>query len=153
MADLVEPTDRLKRSDTLERLCEAIIEGRMIRELALEWGVTESRIRYWVAGDPARTARVTAARRISAATYDEKAEQVLMDAKDDLELKKAKELAHHYRWKASKIDPGGYGEKIEHSGTLDVRTASEEQLARELNSLGLGEVAKALLTSGDARVH
>lgn len=151
---LEEMSDRLKRPGTLELLCDAIIEGRMLREVALEWGVTIYRLRRWIAAEPARAAQVRAARVISAATYDEKAEQVIQDASDDLSLKKAKELAHHYRWKASKIDPGQYGEKIDVTANVNVREASDEQLARELAGMGLGAVAEALLKpSGGDRVH
>lgn len=55
---------------------------------------------------------------MAASVWDEKAEQGLEDAADPFELSKHKELAHHYRWRASKIAPRIYGDRIqqEHSG-------------------------------------
>ena len=52
-----------------------------------------------------------------AAYLVERAETEIRDSADEFELKKAKELAHHYRWKASKIAPRDYGDKLEVNNT------------------------------------
>ena len=61
----------------------------------------------------AREARIHAAR-----IWDEKALSVVEQALDLFELQRAKELAHHYRWRASKTAPKDYGDKVtqEHTG-------------------------------------
>ena len=48
---------------------------------------------------------------MAARVWDDRAEAVLRDASDLFELAKAKELAHHYRWRASKIAPRDYGDR------------------------------------------
>lgn len=151
---LEEMSDRLKRPGTLEMLCDKIIAGDMMREVALEWGVTIYRLRRWIAAEPSRAAAVRAARTLSAATYDEKAEQAIKDAKDDLELKRAKELAHHYRWKASKIDPGQYGDKLEVGGPGDFSKTDDNELANRLDGLlpGAGAIARGILAGGGGNV-
>lgn len=52
--------------------------------------------------------------------WDERAEAAISAASDEFELRKAKEISHHYRWRASKIAPKDYGDKqqVEHSGKV-----------------------------------
>lgn len=52
-----------------------------------------------------------------ASYWEEKAESCIADAADEFELKKARELAHHYRWRAAKIAPREYGDKLEVNNT------------------------------------
>lgn len=60
------------------------------------------------------SARVREALLISADSYADKAEEVLLHAESDKnEIARAKELAQHYRWKSSKRNPQGYGDKID----------------------------------------
>lgn len=139
-----QPTDKLALTDAVDKLCLEILEGKMLTTIALEWGVTKSRLMYWLSADSTRSARVREARRQAAMMYDEQAQCAIADAKDDLELKKAKELAHHLRWKASKINPSDYGEKIELK-TPDLKEVSDQKLLAMAASLGIGpEAAKAL---------
>jgi len=65
----------------------------------------------WIEADPERSARVKQARMVMSRRWDEKSEAVLVNAGDDFDLKKAKELAHHYRWRAAKIAPRDYGDR------------------------------------------
>lgn len=60
------------------------------------------------------SARVREALEISAASYDEKAEEVLRNIKKNsnvVEMARARELAQHYRWKAGKRNPRKYGDR------------------------------------------
>jgi hypothetical protein len=59
-------------------------------------------------------------------------------------VQQAKLEADNLKWIAQKLMPKVYGEKIE-ATINDVREASNDQLAKELRSLGLGEVAAAML--------
>lgn len=138
------PTDKLALTDAVDKLCLEILEGKMLTTIALEWGVTKSRLMYWLSADSTRSARVREARRQAAMMYDEQAQCAIADAKDDLELKKAKELAHHLRWKASKINPSDYGEKIELK-TPDLREVTDQALIAKANAMGLGMVATRML--------
>lgn len=116
VAPLVNQRDRAKLK--LNRLgvdgvCEAICSEKSLTQIALEAGVSVPSLLVWIEADPERSARVREARRIMARMWDEKAERLIGEATDEFELKKAKELAHHYRWRAAKIAPKEYGDKVE----------------------------------------
>ena len=72
----------------------------------------------WIASDEEHSARAREARIHAARIWDEKALSVIEQALDPFELQRAKELAHHYRWRASKTAPKEYGDKVtqEHTG-------------------------------------
>lgn len=93
----------------------------MQREICDELGVGAASLARWIAADPERPARVREARIAAARFYEERAGQVIEEADDQFSLAKAKELAHHYRWKASKASPKEFGDKVETvvSGSLD----------------------------------
>ena len=55
----------------------------------------------------------------------------IAQASDPFELAKAKELAHHYRWRASKIAPKLYGDKQSVEGKFTVDWAQVCQEAAE----------------------
>jgi hypothetical protein len=93
----------------------------------------------WSEQDAQRSARMREARQRSARVWDERAEHVITTAGDPFELNKAKELAHHYRWRAKAIAPREYGDKVtqEHTGAdggpiaiaaVDLKNLSDEEL-------------------------
>ena len=103
----------------IEALCDMVIEGMMLREVARKVGAPIMSMMDWIEADPARKARMRQARERSAQLWEEKAEQLLSDADEPFMLSRAKELAHHYRWRASKIAPRSYGDKVELRGSED----------------------------------
>jgi len=62
------------------------------------------------------------ARQNSAEYWVNKATRTLESAQDAMEIHKARELAHHYRWIAKMFNPARYSEKmqVEHTGTVEV---------------------------------
>lgn len=88
----------------IDAICAAVIEGKMLREIARRVGVSISKLVLWLAADPGRSIRAREARSLSAWIYDEKAEQALREATSRT-IMKARELAHHYRWRSAKIAP------------------------------------------------
>jgi hypothetical protein len=94
-------------------LLDRIEGGEMLGEIARSLGVNTASLLRWFAADAQRLARAREARASSAIAYDERAERVLLDAKTPLDLARARELAHHYRWRSSKIAPKAYGDKVE----------------------------------------
>lgn len=102
----------------LDALCEAIADEQSLTSIARGLGITPGSMLAWVDADPERSARVREARRQMAAIWDERAERLLSEADDEFGLKKAKELAHHYRWRAKAIAPKEYGDRLDHSGTV-----------------------------------
>ena len=87
----------------------------------------------WIGADPERSARVKTARTQTAKIWDEMALSGITAAADPFELAKAKEAAHHYRWRAKAIAPKDYGDKteIEHSGAIDIGLAARIEAARK----------------------
>lgn len=101
----------------IDWVCEQILELRSLTAIAQDADVGLSTLLRWTSSDAERSTRVNQARRVAAEAWVEKAEQVLAEAKTNFELQKARELAHHYRWRASKISPQ-YNDKVvqEHTG-------------------------------------
>ena len=93
----------------LDAVCDAIVGGASLRELQQKNGFSAGGFYKWIHTNSERSARVRAARAFSAWAYDDAAERLLTEATDFFELAKARELASHYRWKASKIAPKQYG--------------------------------------------
>lgn len=96
----------------IDKVCERIADGVSYARIAKEAGVSIGSLSTWIAVDPERSARAREVRIATARLWDEKAEKVVRQATDALSLAKAKELAHHYRWRASKIAPRDYGDKV-----------------------------------------
>ena len=67
------------------------------------------------------------------------------DAKDPFGLAKARELASHYRWKASKFSPREFGEKIEIENRTTITDLTDDQL-----NARLAELTAAGAAAGDA---
>lgn len=97
----------------LDQICERITNGETMTHIAGVIGVAIGSLLTWIEEEPERSARARESRIITARLWDERASKVIEDAPDEFELKRAKELAHHYRWRAAKIAPKDYGEKIE----------------------------------------
>jgi len=121
----------------LDWLCDKLIAGETQTAIAESLRIGVATLSRWIADSehPERSARVREARIAAARSFDEKAEQELRDAKDPFTLARAKELAHHYRWKASKADPRGYGEKIEIDQRTTLTDLTDEQLDAKLESI------------------
>ena len=95
----------------VDRICELVREGMSLTEISERIGVSKGSLLGWMGAVPDRSARVQNARRDTAWHWDEEAEKTMKRAMNDQgELTRARELAHHYRWRAAKINPQ-YGDK------------------------------------------
>lgn len=101
-------------AESVETLCERIIAGESLTQIAQSLGASVSSLTAWIAADDERSARARGARVASARTYDDMALDEIRAASDPFALAKAREVASHLRWRASKIAPTDYGDKIEH---------------------------------------
>ena len=116
---MTRKTDRAVRMDcktqdlNIETVCAGIAAGHFMTAIAKECGVSIAVLADWIEADPERAARAREIRSRTAGVWDDLAATGLADAKDPFELAKAKELAHHYRWRASKIAPKTYGERVQ----------------------------------------
>lgn len=102
---------------TIDEVCKMLYEGKTYRAIADHYGVHVSTVGDFIA-KPEHSARAHEALIASADMYAEMAEQVLKEATwkakgQDFDLKKARELAQHYRWMAAKRNPKKYGDKVD----------------------------------------
>jgi hypothetical protein len=116
MSNTETARERLERFGN-EALCEAVSNAQSLTSIANEVGVSIGSLLSWIDAVPERSARVREARIAMAKVWDERAEDEIRLAEDELSLKKAKEIAHHYRWRASKIAPKEYGDKVQQEVT------------------------------------
>jgi hypothetical protein len=116
--------------EVVEMLCS---EGMSLTGIAHEVGVSVGSLLTWIDADPERSARVREARAAMAKVWDEKAEDFILQAGDEFALKRARELAHHYRWRATKIAPREYGDKVDVKAalTLEALVAGSMQPPQE----------------------
>lgn len=96
----------------IDQVCDRIADKLSLTAIAKEAGVSIGSLLTWLAADAERSARAREARAIVAKGWDEQAEDEIRNAKDAFELSKAKELAHHYRWRAKVTAPKEYGDKV-----------------------------------------
>ena len=123
----------------IETICDMITNGDSLTKIAKEIGIHAATLIRWLEEDPQRSARAKEARIRSAKIWDEAAEAVIKAAPDKFELERARELAHHYRWRAKAIAPREYGDKVqqEHTGAnggpialaaVDLRNLKDDEL-------------------------
>lgn len=104
------------RKQATDDLCARIEDGESLTAIAKDLGCNVSTLTRWIAGDPQRSARARESRIAAAGSYADLALQVLQDAPDPFALAKAREVASHYRWQASKANPAAYGERTTLAG-------------------------------------
>lgn len=105
--------ERIEATGGMDEVARLIADGVPLTEIAKRAGVTDGGLLTWIEADAERSARARAVRQSTARMWDERAADVIGQAADPFELSKAKELAHHYRWRASKIAPRDYGDRIQ----------------------------------------
>lgn len=115
----------------VDALCEGIGEGHSLTFLARDIGVSIGLLLAWIEADPERSARVRETRATMGKVWDEKAEDAIKQADDEFKLKKAKELAHHYRWRAKAIAPREYGDRMQLEHDVTGNLAEDLKAARE----------------------
>lgn len=132
-------TPAMDRLDAVgvDAVCEEIANGQTMTAIAERVQVSIGSLIAWISADSERSARTREARVSAARFWDEKAETRLDEAVTSHDLAKAKELAFHYRWRASKIAPREYGDRLDlnHSGEVAMRQIPDEQLDARLKAL------------------
>lgn len=133
----VAPPMEILDREGIEAICARIASGQTYRAICAELGISnQARLAYWLEADKDRAAQAKAARRLSALAADEEAERVILEAQTPLDLAKARELASHYRWRASKRDPAGHGDRIQvDTAPDDLTRKTEDQLKAEALAL------------------
>lgn len=97
----------------IEVICDDILVGLSYEDIAAKYNITYGVLHRFLSHVD-NSARVIIARQQSADIFDTKAETALLKAKSTLtEITRARELASHYRWKASKRNPKVFGDKVD----------------------------------------
>lgn len=132
----------------VDTICDLLCDGHLMAEIAAHIGVSPWAMRTYLENRPEAKAQVRAARVIGAESYVRKAEQVLEDSRNGLEIHRARELASHYRWMAKAMDRSGYGDHIEVTQTDDPAKLKDDELDRRIARL-LAKANDPDATEGD----
>ena len=97
----------------INAICHDIVSGKSMTEMCRELCIGYGSMSTWISAQPDRSARVVEARRESAKLWDEVALAQIMSAETQMDMTRAKEAAFHLRWRSSKIDPKGYGDRVQ----------------------------------------
>lgn len=100
-----------------DAVCDLLLEGHSMSYVARKAGVSMGQFWSWLVLDSERSAKIHEARVRAAARYEEMGLERLESASDPFELSKAKEIAQHLRWRAAKIAPKQYGDKVQQEVT------------------------------------
>lgn len=105
-------------SEHADEIFEDIINGLKLKEIAEKYGVKSTQFYNFLASKEF-SARAREAQLISADQYANMAEEILKNAeRDGIEMQRARELAHHYRWMAGKRAPKKYGDSLKLDQTV-----------------------------------
>lgn len=129
----------------VEMICDAIRIPMSMREISDRLNISQSTLCDWIAATTERSARVKAARVATAQHWDAEATELITKARTPFQLAKAKELAHHFRWRAAKIAPRDYGDKLAIGGASDlppVQTVAKLDVSG-LSTEALAEIMRA----------
>jgi len=126
---------------TTEELCDLIIQGVSLRAIATGWKVSHVSLLQWIADDDERHAATIVARDAAGALWDQKAIEVLEALRADstvAEIARARELASHYRWRASKT-AATYSDKsklsIDATVTTKAKPMNDAEMLAEISAL------------------
>jgi hypothetical protein len=137
----VAPAQAILDAEGIDSICARICDGEPMTHICASLNVSFGTLQTWLESVPERLARSREARSRTSRMWDEKALQGIENASDPFELAKAKEAAHHLRWRATKIAPADYGEKVQQEvtgkdgGPVQYATLTTEQLHAEARAL------------------
>lgn len=89
----------------LDAVCQDILNNCTMTMIAQKVGVDKAELTRWVHANEEREKKVLQARTWAAIYCEEIAVEGIDKAKNNFEMYKAREKAHHLRWLASKISP------------------------------------------------
>ena len=96
---------------------EQILSGQSLRNISGLANVSLGGLVEWLTKDPERERAVLDARRRMALLWDEQALDVIAQAQTPVELQRAQQMAAHLRWRAARMAPRVYGDKVQQEVT------------------------------------
>lgn len=124
-----------KLDGRLDEILDLFADGETFRAVAKKVGVSTRTLNKFLTRKD-NVEQYYAVLQESSDSYASMAEEALRNSPaDKIEIQRARELAHHYRWMASKRNPKRYGDKLDIeskvSGNIVIQMPSEAD--------GLGE--------------
>lgn len=103
----------MKLDKKLDEILDLFAEGDPFRVVAKKMNVSTRTLNKFLSL-PENINEYRSVMQESSDSYASMAEETLLNAKGDkFELQRARDLAHHYRWMASKRNPKKYGDKLD----------------------------------------
>jgi hypothetical protein len=132
------------------QICEKIATGQSLRSICDEEGMPDaSTVTRWLADDAAFCTQYVRAREAQADFY---ADEIIEIADTEQDAAKARNRIEARKWKASKLQPKKYGDKIDVSHSGSIQTMPEDQLdARLADLFGKAGIVPTLGGSGPAQ--
>lgn len=123
--------------DNADEVIEMIRQAKSYEEIQKKFGVHEKYVAYFIA-ESEYSARAREAQRESAETIAIKAEKSLLQIQADdtqASVTRQRELAHHYRWLASKKNPQKFGDSTKIQAELKDTSATSTWLGEVLSEI------------------
>lgn len=109
--------ERIQSQGGVDWVLEQVVSGQSLQNIAALADVSIGSLVNWLSRDAERERLVLDARRRMAVLWDEQALALIESAKTPLELQRAQQMAWHLRWRASKMAPRVYGDKVQQEVT------------------------------------
>lgn len=123
----------MKLEGKLDDILDMFRDGYTFRAVCSEFGVSSRTMNKFLSL-PENKDQYYAVLQESADAYADKAEEVLLTAPSDKnELYRARELAQHYRWLASKRNPKRFGDRLEVDQKTEATIIWKEEKTYEAN--------------------
>lgn len=132
-----------ERQEIYSRICAGIENGESLRDLCSDGKPTIETIRVWLIEDAEFSAQYARAREAQAEFY---ADEIIQISDTEKDAAKARNRIDARKWKASKLAPKVYGDKLTLDGELNV-TIPDDQLESRLAHL-LGKAGTLIAAGG-----
>jgi hypothetical protein len=132
-----------ERQEIYDRICVGIAEGSSLRELCADGKPSIETIRVWLIEDADFSAQYTRAREAQAEFY---ADEIIHISDTEPDPAKARNRIDARKWKASKLAPKVYGDKLTLDGELNV-TIPDDQLDARVAFL-IGKAGTLIFAGG-----
>lgn len=124
-----------KLDGRLDEILDLFADGETFRAVAKKVGVSTRTLNKFLTRKD-NVEQYYAVLQESSDSYASMAEEALRNSPaDKIEIQRARELAHHYRWMASKRNPKRYGDKLD----VDAKVSGNIVLQMPSEADGLGE--------------
>lgn len=131
-----------------ERFCHGVAQGNLMLHVCRWPGMPSfPTVQRWAMNVDEFRARLARAREDGVEANLERAELAILNATPET-IAIARELAHHLRWKASKLKPATYGERVQHS--IDGAAVLRLEFGRRPDAPALPDAAAPAVIQGEA---